>query len=97
MSGAIMTAQLRGLHTEHWTGLVKGGRTLMGQGIQDIAALPAAQHEIVIKAYRHAISTTFLVGAVITTLAFVLVLFLPEHPLKSRRTGSSGTPAESPH
>jgi predicted MFS family arabinose efflux permease len=97
MSGAIMTAQLRDLHTEHWTGLVKGGRTLMGQGIQDIAALPAAQHEIVIKAYRHAISTTFLVGAVITTLAFVLVLFLPEHPLRSGRTGGSGTPAESPH
>jgi predicted MFS family arabinose efflux permease len=97
MSGAIMTAQLRGLHTENWTGLVKGGRTLMGQGIQDIAALPAAQHEIVIKAYRHAISTTLLVGAIITTLAFVLVLFLPEHPLKSGRTGSSGTPAESPH
>jgi Na+/melibiose symporter-like transporter len=97
MSGAIMTAQLQGLHTERWTGLVKSGRALIGQGIQDIAALPTAQHEIVIKAYRHAISTTFLVGAVITALAFVLVLFLPEHPLRSSRAGGSGTPVESPH
>ena len=96
MSGAIMTAQLQGLHMEKWNGLVKNGRSLMEQGIQDIAALPAAQREIVLGAYRHAISTTFLVGAVITALAFALVLFLPEHPLKSGRTGSSGTPAESP-
>jgi EmrB/QacA subfamily drug resistance transporter len=96
MSGAIMTAQLQGLHMEKWSGLVKNGRSLMEQGIQDIAALPAAQREIVLGAYRHAISTTFLVGAVIMGMAFALVLFLPEHPLKSGLTKSSGTPAESP-
>jgi EmrB/QacA subfamily drug resistance transporter len=96
MSGAIMTAQLQGLHMENWTTLIKNGRSLMEQGIKDIAALPAAQREIVLGAYRHAISTTFLVGAIITALAFALVLFLPEHPLKSGRTGSSGTPSEPP-
>jgi len=84
MSGAIMTAQLRSLHAEKWISSVKGGRALMEQGIQEIAALPPSQHEIVIAAYRHAISTTFLVGSVITALAFSLVLFLPEHPLRSR-------------
>jgi EmrB/QacA subfamily drug resistance transporter len=93
MTAAIMTAQLRGLHTEKWAGLVKSGRTLMEQGVQEIAALPAGQHEIVINAYRHAISTTFLVGAVITALAFVLVLFLPEHPLRSGRTDTPGMSA----
>ena len=92
MSGAIMTAQLRSLNTEQWTGLVKSGRAVMEQGIQDIAALPAVQREIVIGAYRHAIGTTFLVGAVITAMAFVLVLFLPEHPLRSGRSDGSGTP-----
>jgi EmrB/QacA subfamily drug resistance transporter len=85
MSGAIMTAQLRGLHVEKWSGLVKNSRTLMDRGIQDIASLPPVQRDMVLEAYRHAISTTFLVGAVITTMAFVLVLFLPEHPLRSGR------------
>jgi hypothetical protein len=50
-----------------------------------IAQLPAAQREAVLAAYRHAIATTFLVGSVIIALAFALVLFLPEHPLKSSR------------
>ncbi len=91
LSGALMTAQLRNLNMEQGTGLLKRGRALMEQGIQDIAALPDAQREIVIGAYRHAISTTFLVGAVITSLAFLLVLFLPEHPLRSGRTGGPET------
>jgi len=80
MSGAIMTAQLQSLHA----GTVLGGaRALFEQGIQQIAQLPQAQRDVVIAIYRHAISTTFLVGSVITAMAFVLVLFLPEHPLKS--------------
>jgi hypothetical protein len=55
----------------------------MEQGLQQIAALPLAEREIVKEAYRQAISTTFLVSSVIIALAFILVLFLPEHPLKS--------------
>jgi hypothetical protein len=38
---------------------------------------------MVIGAYRHAISTTFLLGSIIIAIAFVLVLFLPEHPLRT--------------
>jgi EmrB/QacA subfamily drug resistance transporter len=82
MSGAIMTAQLRSLHLQ--TGEGMGIRSILDQGLQQIAALPTAQKEAVLALYRHAISTTFLVGAAITALAFVVVLFLPEHPLKSR-------------
>lgn len=83
MSGAIMTAGLRGLHAEKWAGIARGGRSLMDQGLREIAALPPAEREVVKEAYRHAISTTFLVGSIIIALAFILVLFLPEHPLRS--------------
>ena len=83
ISGAIMTAQLQALHAEKWTGMARGGRSLLEQGIQQIEQLPDAQKEIVIGAYRHAISTTFLLGSVVVALAFVLVLFLPEHPLRT--------------
>jgi hypothetical protein len=53
--------------------------------MQEIAGLPEAQRDIVLAAYRHAISTTFLFGAAIIAVAFILVLFLPEHPLRSRQ------------
>ncbi|HEY6009868.1 MAG TPA: MFS transporter, partial [Nitrospirota bacterium] len=90
MSGAIMTAGLRGLHAEKWAGIAKGGRSLLEQGLQQIAALPAAEQTIVKEAYRHAISQTFLVGSIIITLAFILVLFLPEHPLRSAHGEGAG-------
>jgi len=83
ISGAIMTAQLQALHAEEWAGLARGARSLLEQGIQQIEQLPAAQKVIVIGAYRHAISTTFLIGSIVVALAFVLVLFLPEHPLRT--------------
>lgn len=90
MSGAIMTAGLRGLHAEKWAGIARGGRSLMEQGIREIAALPPAEREIVKDAYRHAISTTFIMGSIIIALAFILVLFLPEHPLRSAHGEGAG-------
>jgi MFS family permease len=83
ISGAIMTARLQALHAEKWKGMARGARSLLEQGIQQIEQLPAAQKEIVIGAYRHAISTTFLLGSVVIALAFFLVLFLPELPLRT--------------
>jgi EmrB/QacA subfamily drug resistance transporter len=83
VSGAIMTAQLQALHAEKWTGMARGARSLLEQGIQQIEQLPPAQKELAIGAYRHAIGTTFLIGSVVIALAFVLVLFLPEHPLRT--------------
>ena len=58
-----------------------------------IEQLPLVQREAVIAVYRHAISTTFLVGSAITALAFLVVLFLPEHPLKSAHDVSPQKPA----
>jgi predicted MFS family arabinose efflux permease len=89
MSGAIMTAQLARLGGSAPTGTGLSARALIDQGIEQIALLPLSQREAVIAAYRHAIGITFLVGALITAAAFVLVLFLPEHPLKSSRSGGS--------
>jgi EmrB/QacA subfamily drug resistance transporter len=90
LSGTIMTGELRSLDAERWAGMARGGRTLLDQGLQDIALLPEAQRIVVIAAYRHAISTTFLVGAIITALAFALVLFLPEKPLQTARPSDAG-------
>jgi hypothetical protein len=78
-----MTARLQALYAEKWKGMAGGARSLLEQGIQQIEQLPAAQKASVIGAYRHAISTTFLLGSVVIALAFVLVLFLPEHPLRT--------------
>jgi len=77
IAGAIMTAGLAG------AGHARGARALAEQGLQQIAGLPLAQREAAIAVYRHAIGTTFFVGSLIIALAFVLVLFLPEHPLRS--------------
>ena len=92
MSGAILTAGLRGLHAEKWAGVARGGRTLMEQGIEQIAQLPPAERGIVIEAYRHAISTTFLVGSVIIAAAFFLVFYLPERPLRSGQKANGEVP-----
>jgi EmrB/QacA subfamily drug resistance transporter len=86
VSGAIMTAQLQALHAERWSGMARGARSLLEQGIQQIEQLQPEQKVMVIGAYRHAISTTFLLGSIIIAIAFVLVLFLPEHPLRTSHT-----------
>ena len=43
---------------------------------------PADHHALLVPAYRTAIGTTFLTGAGIAALAFAIVLFLPERPLR---------------
>ena len=83
LSGAIVTTQLH--HMQLGAGSGSGARSLVEQGIQQIAKLPVAQRDIVLGAYRSAISSTFLAGAGVAIAAFAIVLFLPEQPLKSAR------------
>jgi len=83
IAGTIMTIELQRLHAESWAGMARGGRSLLEQGLDQISQLPAVERAFVLDAYRHAIATTFLVGTAITAVAFLLVLFLPEHPLRS--------------
>lgn len=56
-----------------------------GQSIQQFANLPAAAHEAVSAAFRQASVETFSVSTVIVALAFAVVLFLPDRPLRSAR------------
>lgn len=89
LSGTIMTMQLTDIGGG---GAARSGRALLEQGMQQIASLPLAEQLAAVAAYRHAIATTFLAGAAVTALAFLLVLFLPERPLKTARPGEG--PAE---
>lgn len=78
LSGAVVTARLHtllpsNLHVESLTQL-PGQGTLAG----------TAAHHIVAEAYRHAIATTFFTGSALAALAFVIVLALPESPLRAR-------------
>ncbi|HJV67500.1 MAG TPA: MDR family MFS transporter [Geomonas sp.] len=81
LSGAIVTSQLHGIKSAPGSG--NGARSLVEQGIQQIAQLPAAQKAAILAGYRNAISTTFVVGAFIALAAFAIAIFLPEKPLKT--------------
>jgi hypothetical protein len=52
-------------------------------GVQQISSIPHEQREVLLNAYRHAIATTFMTGAGVAALAFGIVLFLPERPLRA--------------
>jgi EmrB/QacA subfamily drug resistance transporter len=73
LSGAILVAQLR---------RAPSAGTESMEALDRIAHLPPAEHAALVGAYAHALSSTFLVGAAIAGCAFVLVLFLPERPLR---------------
>ena len=73
LSGAIMTARLQSLMPGELRAL-----TIVGQ-------MPIAEHAAVVDAYRHALSTTFLAGAVIAATACLTVALSPERPLGAMR------------
>ena len=73
LSGAILTTRLHGAAS-----IAFGGE----QDLDHIVRLSPAQHAAVVDVYAHALSATFLAGAAIAGCAFVLVLFLPERPLR---------------
>jgi hypothetical protein len=83
VSGAVVAVRLRSLLPASWTQTVGTGNSLLEMGVKQIAGIPPAQHALLIHAYRHAIATTFLTGAGAAALAFMIVLFLPERPLRS--------------
>jgi EmrB/QacA subfamily drug resistance transporter len=85
LSGGIMAMRLQAAPAA--SGLVGqiDAKTLMSSGIQQITELPPSLAAAVAGFYRDAIAATFFVGAAIAALAFVLVLFLPEVPLRTTR------------
>lgn len=74
LSGAILTARLSGTSV---------GVAANAQTLDRVAHLPPAEHAAVVGSYAHALSATFLAGAAIAGCAFLLVLFLPERPLRA--------------
>jgi EmrB/QacA subfamily drug resistance transporter len=94
ISGAVVGVRLRMLLPAAWTHAAPGGTSILESGMQQIATIPAAQQALLVHAYRHAIATTFLTGGAIAALAFVIVLFLPERPLRSAATVPAPEPED---
>ena len=83
VSGTVVAIRLRQFLPASWTQTPASGSSLLELGVQQMAAIPPAQHALLMNAYRHAVATTFLTGASVAALAFTIVLFLPERPLRA--------------
>jgi EmrB/QacA subfamily drug resistance transporter len=83
VAGTVVAIRLRQFLPASWTQPTSSGTNLLELGVQQIATLPSDQHTLLVDAYRHAVATTFLTGAGAAALAFTVVLFLPERPLRS--------------
>ena len=62
-------------------------RRAVAGGAGGIAGLPPELHDLVAAAYRQAIGATFATGAVIAGLGLLLLLLLPEQPLRDTPAG----------
>ena len=93
LSGAWMTARLHRLLPSGPLGSAEGA---VDRSIAAISALPEAQRVLVVHAYRQAIGSTFMLGATVALLGLLIVLALPERPLRSsvRREAAASAEAE---
>ena len=57
-------------------------KQLLGEGLAQLRSLPPADRIPLVAAYSQALAVIFAVAAAIATVAFVIVLFLPERPLQ---------------
>ena len=80
LSGAWMTLRLHQLLPAQAS--ASAGDSAVDRSIAAISALPEAERALVVHAYRHAIGSTFLLGAVVAALGLLVVLALPERPLR---------------
>jgi EmrB/QacA subfamily drug resistance transporter len=85
IAGMVVSIRMHQLLPTSWRMPGPSGRSLLEVGVQQISLIPEAQRHMLMEAYRHAIATTFLTGAGTALLAFVLVFFLPEKPLRTRK------------
>jgi MFS family permease len=95
ISGAVVAVRLHTILPAAWTHVGASGNSLLERGVQEIGRLPIAQRDILVHAYRHAIATTFFTGAAIAAIAFCIVLFLPELPLRSATPREAPSPEET--
>ncbi|HEV2676227.1 MAG TPA: MDR family MFS transporter [Aliidongia sp.] len=83
LSGGILGVRLKALLAASDLAGQLDPASLLSAGVQQIGQMPAATREAVTGFYRTAIASTFLFGGIIAALAFLLVLFLPELPLRT--------------
>ena len=77
-SGMILSATLRASLPPG------GGHAATELGLTQIGALPATARAVLLGAYGHALGTTFAAAACVSALGFVVVLFMPDRPLRGR-------------
>ncbi len=80
--GGLMTVRLTEALTQRALGV--DAAELLQSGIGKIAAMEPVRKALVISAYREAIGSVFVVAAAVAAVSFLLVLLMPELPLRSR-------------
>jgi hypothetical protein len=94
ISGAILTSVLSRLLPGSWATLSAGPALRSAAG--KAGATPSLNAPFqVVEAYRHAIGATFVFGAGVAALALLVVLLLPEIPLRGGSVGSDWPPTPS--
>jgi hypothetical protein len=71
------------------------GSSGVERSIAAISAMAEPQRSAVVHAYRHAIGSTFLLGAAVAGLGLLIVLALPERPLRSGVQRHAEKPVEA--
>jgi EmrB/QacA subfamily drug resistance transporter len=79
MAGSIMTSRLHALLPSDAN--IAGGRSLLDVGVQQLAQVPAPLHALLLTAYRHAISTTFIASAIVASIGLACAAILRERRL----------------
>lgn len=91
ISGTILTSRLSSLLPGSWSALSAGPPAQVSHGgghaLPSISAPP-----LVVEAYRQAIGTTFLFGAAVAMIALLVVVLLPELPLRGNLPDAEGSP-----
>ncbi len=88
-SGAILTSRLAEQFANATLPDGVSGPEMMNGGIVQILALPPAAYEAVVDIYRSAIASAFGLGIVMTSIALLVALRLPELPLRSKAGGGA--------
>jgi EmrB/QacA subfamily drug resistance transporter len=86
LSGSLLMGRVDASLAAAGSGAAAARRAVAG-GAGGIAGLPPELHNLVVAAYRQAIGTTFATGAVIAGFGLVLLLLLPEQPLRDAPAG----------
>jgi EmrB/QacA subfamily drug resistance transporter len=86
LSGSLLTGRVNASLAAAGTAADVARRALAG-GAGGITGLSPAVHSLLAIAYRHAIATTFATGAAIAGFGLMLLLLLPEQPLRDAGGG----------